>query len=83
MGVYVFNTVLRRLIDDERYDTEHDFGKISFPMIKKGLVFAFLFWKRRKRPGYWRDVGHQSLGKHGLISTIVLIFMIRMADLNL
>jgi glucose-1-phosphate adenylyltransferase len=61
MGVYVFPTeiLVRRLIEDARSDSTHDFGKDIIPaMIKKDLVFAFDFRKGdRGRMGYWRDVG--------------------------
>ena len=61
MGIYVFNTELlvRRLIEDARSDSSHDFGKDILPMmIGKDQVFAFDF--RRGDcggTGYWRDVG--------------------------
>jgi len=56
MGVYVFNTekLVRRVIEDAKRDTEHDFGKNVVPaMIEAGdRVFAYPF------PGtYWRDIG--------------------------
>ncbi len=61
MGIYVFNTevLVRRLIEDTRSDSSHDFGKDIIPMmIGKDQVFAFDF--RRGDcggTGYWRDVG--------------------------
>jgi glucose-1-phosphate adenylyltransferase len=61
MGVYVFNTetLVRRLIEDARSDSTHDFGRDIIPaMIGKDRVFAFDF--RQGDPGetgYWRDVG--------------------------
>ncbi len=61
MGVYVFNTeiLVRRLIEDARSDSTHDFGRDMIPaMIGKDRVFAFDF--RQGDPGetgYWRDVG--------------------------
>jgi len=61
MGVYVFNTeiLVRRLIEDARSDSSHDFGRDIIPaMIRKDRVFAFDF--RHGDPGgtgYWRDVG--------------------------
>jgi glucose-1-phosphate adenylyltransferase len=61
MGVYVFNTeiLVRRLIEDARSDSTHDFGRDIIPaMIRKDRVFAFDF--RQGDPGgmgYWRDVG--------------------------
>jgi glucose-1-phosphate adenylyltransferase len=61
MGIYIFNTELlvRRLIEDARSDSTHDFGKDIIPMmIGKDQVFAFDF--RHGDMGgteYWRDVG--------------------------
>ncbi len=61
MGVYVFNTeiLVRRLIEDARSNSTHDFGRDVIPaMIGKDQVFAFDF--RQGDPGetgYWRDVG--------------------------
>jgi glucose-1-phosphate adenylyltransferase len=61
MGVYVFNTeiLVRRLIEDARSDTSHDFGRDIIPaMIQQDRVFTFDF--RQGDPGgvgYWRDVG--------------------------
>ena len=61
MGIYVFNieTLVRRLIDDARSDSSHDFGKDIIPsMIGKGQIFAFDFRKGDQgEAGYWRDVG--------------------------
>jgi len=61
MGVYVFNIeiLVRRLIDDARSDSSHDFGKDIIPaMIQKDRVFAFDFREGdRGGTGYWRDVG--------------------------
>jgi glucose-1-phosphate adenylyltransferase len=61
MGVYVFSTeiLVRRLIEDARSDSTHDFGRDIIPaMIKKDRVFAFDFRKGdRGGMGYWRDVG--------------------------
>jgi glucose-1-phosphate adenylyltransferase len=61
MGVYVFPTemLVRRLIEDARSDSTHDFGKDIIPaMINKDRVFAFDFRKGdRGGMGYWRDVG--------------------------
>jgi len=61
MGVYVFSTeiLVRRLIEDARSDSTHDFGKDIIPaMIKRDSVFAFDFRKGdRGGMGYWRDVG--------------------------
>jgi len=61
MGIYVFNTeiLVRRLIEDARSDSSHDFGKDIIPaMIGKNGVFAFDFRHAdRGGMGYWRDVG--------------------------
>jgi len=61
MGVYVFPTeiLVRRLIEDARSDSTHDFGRDIIPsMIQKDRVFAFDFRKGdRGGMGYWRDVG--------------------------
>ena len=61
MGVYVFNIeiLVRRLIEDARSDSSHDFGKDIIPsMIQKDRVFAFDFKEGdRGGTGYWRDVG--------------------------
>jgi len=61
MGIYVFNieTLVRRLIDDTRSDSSHDFGKDIIPsMIGKDQVFAFDFRQGDQGgTGYWRDVG--------------------------
>ncbi|NWF93294.1 MAG: glucose-1-phosphate adenylyltransferase [Syntrophaceae bacterium] len=61
MGVYVFNTeiLVRRLIEDARSDSTHDFGRDIIPaMIGRDRVFAFDFRQAdREGKGYWRDVG--------------------------
>ncbi|HUL38202.1 MAG TPA: glucose-1-phosphate adenylyltransferase [Thermodesulfobacteriota bacterium] len=61
MGVYVFNTevLVRRLIEDARSDSDHDFGKDIIPtMIGKDQVIAFDFGQGDcGGTGYWRDVG--------------------------
>jgi glucose-1-phosphate adenylyltransferase len=61
MGVYVFNTELlvRRLIEDARSESTHDFGRDIIPaMIEKDEVFAFDFRQGDLGgTGYWRDVG--------------------------
>jgi glucose-1-phosphate adenylyltransferase len=61
MGIYIFNTemLVRRLIEDARSESSHDFGKDIIPMmIEKDQVLAFDFregdWGGM---GYWRDVG--------------------------
>jgi glucose-1-phosphate adenylyltransferase len=61
MGVYVFNTeiLVRRLIEDARSDSTHDFGKDIIPlMIGRDQIFAFDFRQGDQGgSGYWRDVG--------------------------
>jgi glucose-1-phosphate adenylyltransferase len=61
MGIYVFNTevLVRRLIEDARSESSHDFGKDIIPMmIGKDQVFAFDFRQGDcGGMGYWRDVG--------------------------
>jgi len=61
MGIYVFTTevLVRRLIEDARSESSHDFGKDIIPsMIGKDRVFAFDFRQGdRGGTGYWRDVG--------------------------
>ncbi len=61
MGIYIFNTeiMVKRLIEDARSDSTHDFGKDIIPaMIEKDQVFAFDFREGdRGGTGYWRDVG--------------------------
>jgi glucose-1-phosphate adenylyltransferase len=60
MGVYVFNTeiMVRKLIEDAKRDTAHDFGKNIIPaMINKNRVFAYIFEDEKGHAHYWRDVG--------------------------
>ncbi len=61
MGIYIFNTeiLVRRLIEDARSDSGHDFGKDIIPaMIKKDRVFHFDFRQGDcGGAGYWKDVG--------------------------
>jgi glucose-1-phosphate adenylyltransferase len=61
MGIYVFNTeiLVKRLIEDARSDSTHDFGKDVIPiMIPKDQVLAFDFRQGDQGGmGYWRDVG--------------------------
>jgi glucose-1-phosphate adenylyltransferase len=61
MGIYVFNTeiLVRRLIEDAKQETTHDFGKNIIPnMVPKDRVFAYVFRDpNSNRVGYWRDVG--------------------------
>lgn len=62
MGVYIFSTpvLVRRVIDDVKQDTEHDFGKNIIPkMVENGdRVFAYPFVDENKKDKvYWRDIG--------------------------
>jgi glucose-1-phosphate adenylyltransferase len=62
MGVYIFSTdvLVRRVIEDVKQDTEHDFGKNIIPkMVKNGdRVFAYPFVdENKKEEVYWRDIG--------------------------
>lgn len=61
MGIYVFNMeiLVRRLIEDARSESSHDFGKDIIPMmIQKDRVLAFDFSQGDPGgTGYWRDVG--------------------------
>lgn len=62
MGVYIFNTsvLVRRLIEDMKQDTEHDFGKNIIPKMVSGgdRVFAYEFEDENKKDApYWRDIG--------------------------
>ena len=60
MGIYIFNTeiVVRKLIEDAKRDTAHDFGKNIVPeMVGKHQVYAYPFKNERGEPHYWRDVG--------------------------
>ena len=60
MGIYVFNTeiMVRKLIEDAKRDTAHDFGKNVIPaMINKNRVFAYNFEDEKGDAHYWRDVG--------------------------
>ncbi len=61
MGIYLFNTrvLVKRIIDDAKENTPHDFGKNIIPsMINKNRVFAFIFRdKNNKEVKYWRDIG--------------------------
>lgn len=64
MGIYIFSTeiLVRRVIEDIKQDTEHDFGKNIIPkMVKQGdRVFAYPFvdenWNLHGET-YWRDIG--------------------------
>ncbi len=67
MGVYIFSTekLVRRVIEDVKTDTDHDFGKNIIPrMVKDGdRVFAYPFVDENKSAAlppdevYWRDIG--------------------------
>jgi glucose-1-phosphate adenylyltransferase len=61
MGIYVFNTeiLVRRLIEDAKRETEHDFGKNIIPnMVSKDRLSAYVFRDpNSNQVGYWRDVG--------------------------
>ncbi|BCM91058.1 glucose-1-phosphate adenylyltransferase [Abditibacteriota bacterium] len=67
MGVYIFSTekLVRRVIQDVKTETEHDFGKNIIPrMVKDGdRVFAYPFVDENKSAAvpegevYWRDIG--------------------------
>jgi len=61
MGIYVFDTeiLVRRLIEDARSESSHDFGKDVIPsMIQRDRVYAFNFKEGDQGGvGYWRDVG--------------------------
>ena len=60
MGVYIFNTeiLVRKLIEDAKKNTAHDFGKNIIPaMVNKNRVFAYNFEDERGDAHYWRDVG--------------------------
>ncbi len=62
MGIYCFDTdeLVRRLSQDARTDSAHDFGKNIIPAMVKGgaSVYAYPFEDENKREvSYWRDVG--------------------------
>ncbi len=62
MGIYVFDTrkLVRRLVEDAKSDSQHDFGRNIIPrMVESGDdVHAHVFWDPvSKEPRYWRDVG--------------------------
>ncbi len=64
MGLYIFSTdmLVRRVIEDVKQDTEHDFGKNIIPKMVRGgdRVFAYPFVdENRNESGelYWRDIG--------------------------
>jgi glucose-1-phosphate adenylyltransferase len=62
MGIYVFDTrlMVRRLVEDAKSDTHHDFGRDIIPrMVEMGdRVFAYIFQNPSTGEArYWRDVG--------------------------
>jgi len=60
MGIYVFNTKLmvRKLIEDAKKRTRHDFGRDIIPaMVDDSRVFAYNFADSKGEAQYWRDVG--------------------------
>jgi glucose-1-phosphate adenylyltransferase len=60
MGIYVFNTKLmvKKLIEDAKKRTAHDFGHNIIPgMIKDDKVFAYNFVNEKGESQYWKDVG--------------------------
>jgi glucose-1-phosphate adenylyltransferase len=61
MGIYIFNTqtLVRRVIEDAKTASKHDFGKHVIPqMVKKNdNVFVYSYRKRGGRFAYWRDIG--------------------------
>lgn len=61
MGIYLFDTeiLVRRIIEDAKKDTTHDFGKDVIPaMVGKDKVYAYSFEDENQKPiKYWRDIG--------------------------
>ncbi len=62
MGIYVFETrkMVRRLVEDAKSDSQHDFGRNIIPrMVESGdRVFSYVFRDPYTlEPLYWRDVG--------------------------
>ncbi len=63
MGVYLFDTetLVRRVVEDSKKNTTHDFGRDVIPMmIDRGdEVYAYRFRgvKKGEDTPYWRDVG--------------------------
>jgi glucose-1-phosphate adenylyltransferase len=63
MGVYVFNTeeLVRRVCEDARHESHHDFGQDILPgLAGGGAAMAYLFKGAEPRegaPAYWRDIG--------------------------
>ena len=51
MGIYLFNTevLVKRIIEDAKKDTSHDFGKNIIPsLIHEGRLFAYIFNDKNK-----------------------------------
>lgn len=60
MGIYVFNTefMVRKLIEDAKKSTSHDFGKDIIPtLVSEKRIFAYNFVNDAGDVKYWRDVG--------------------------
>lgn len=61
MGIYVFSTraLVKRLSEDAKRNTAHDFGKNIIPdMVDSGRVFAYNFKHGNRNDSvYWRDIG--------------------------
>jgi len=60
MGIYVFNTrlMVRKLVEDAKQRTRHDFGQDIIPaMVDDSRVFAYNFVDGKGAAQYWRDVG--------------------------
>lgn len=61
MGIYLFNTktLVQRIIEDVKQESEHDFGKNIIPaMIGRNAVYAYDFKdENKKEVKYWRDIG--------------------------
>ncbi|MGQ3684476.1 MAG: glucose-1-phosphate adenylyltransferase [Candidatus Loosdrechtia sp.] len=61
MGIYLFNTemLIKRIIDDTKKNTEHDFGRSIIPsMINKHRLLAYVFHENHNKTArYWRDIG--------------------------
>ena len=61
MGIYIFNTdvLVRKLVEDAKADSEHDFGKNIIPdMIGSYKAMAYLFHdSTMDTEKYWRDIG--------------------------
>ncbi len=62
MGIYIFNTemLVRRVINDAKRQTSHDFGKDIIPEMVHAADRVFAFNFRNPATGqacYWRDIG--------------------------